>query len=91
MFLGELICQELSNRGLELLECDQFNEWAFGPDYIGISSAVDAMERWNFLHSHQLLLTLDGIIQYDIEKMVNLWKSRENHPDTESTSQRPCY
>lgn len=56
-------------------DADKWMQWAFGPGYRDLP-IIEYMDSWNKLHSDELMLHKDGVIQEDIQKCIDLWRSK---------------
>ncbi len=57
-------------------ECDAFNVWAFGDDWVKIDPFMGHFNRWNERHGDKLKLDSCGELKHDIPKMINLWHTQ---------------
>ncbi len=54
-----------------------FLRWAFGIKYREITTTIEYMKAWNFLHGNELELKPSTIVTYDIPKMIDIWQNRQ--------------
>lgn len=66
------ICRFLDTDDEE--EIDVFGEWAFGPSFKDMTHTLQFMEAWNERHGKKFILSEDGIIEYDLPKMIEMWQ-----------------
>lgn len=58
-------------------EINSFGEWAFGPSFKDMIHTLQFMEAWNERHGKKFILSASGIVEYDLPKMIDLWKESQ--------------
>jgi len=52
-----------------------FSKWALGSNS-GMTNLEDVPKAWNERHGNEFRINVAGNIEYDLEKMVKLWKEQ---------------
>lgn len=52
----------------------KFCKWAFGKELTFQERALELMDAWNKIHGEVLMLSEDGSIAEDVERMYELYK-----------------
>lgn len=57
-------------------EIDPFCRWALGTTYEGGINLSQAMTYWNLYHGDIFMLSPDGNVVRDTEKMISIWREK---------------
>ena len=58
-------------------ELEDFALWAFGENFQELDHSLKFMEAWNEIHGDDFLLRQDGVIEFDVPKMIQMWRDEK--------------
>lgn len=71
MHLRDVVEEHLGDKS------EEFAQWAFGKFYKDFGHPLNFMDSWNDLHGDKMTLELNGFMEIDIPKMIEIWKVRD--------------